>query len=438
MAYQRDQWWAWSTVATPSTSPVDRTDDRRAVRTGDEPHPRLAEALQQPTWDDPSLVDEIRDILSKQPPIAGVDDVLALRSLLASVWAGALHVLQAGDCAEDPAECTAGHVGRKVALLDGLAATLGEATDVPVLRVGRIAGQFVKPRSNPVERVGDVELPVYRGHMVNGPEPALAARRANPLRILACYMAASEIMVQLGWRRPHGKGVFAVHQPRIWTSHEALLLDYEEPMIRELPDGRSWLASTHWPWIGERTRHPDGAHVALLARVINPIGCKLGPGVDANSVLTLCDRLDPRREPGRLTFIVRMGADLVADRLPPLVAAVRTAGHPVIWMSDPMHANTVVTPSGGKTRYLTTIIREATEFRQAVSAGGGIAGGLHLETTPDDVAECLSQMSELGSIRNSSLCDPRLTFRQAQAVASAWASQPAPVDEPEDISEGAA
>jgi 3-deoxy-7-phosphoheptulonate synthase len=208
----------------------------------------------------------------------------------------------------------------------------------------------------------------------------------------------------------------------VWTSHEALLLDYEIPMLRRDEEGRLALASTHWPWIGERTRQIDGAHVALLADVVNPVACKVGPRLQAAELLALCERLDPRREPGRLTLIARMGADVLADLLPPLVWAVRAAGHPVIWLIDPMHANTVTTSDGVKTRFVDTLIREVRAFQIAVRAAGGIAGGIHLETTPDDVTECVCAEFGIERIgeKYTTLCDPRLNPRQAISVVSAW------------------
>ncbi|MFJ7150389.1 3-deoxy-7-phosphoheptulonate synthase [Streptomyces sp. NPDC100445] len=381
-------------------------------------------AEQQPEWDDPSQVRRIREVLAGRPPLVEVADVRRLRASLARVARGETLVIQAGDCAEDPGECGAEHVGRKSAVLALLAGTLEAATGKPVLRVGRIAGQFAKPRSKPVERVGDLELPVYRGHMVNGPEPDPESRRHDPVRILTAYMAASDAMRHLGWRGPavHGAG------PRVWTSHEALVLDYELPLIRDLGDGRRWLGSTHWPWIGERTRRLDGAHVDLVAGVVNPVAVKVGPTTTAQEVTALCERLDPLREPGRLTLIVRMGADVVTDRLPALVEAVRLAGHPVIWLSDPMHGNTVAAPGGHKTRLLGTLAREIRGFRQAVAAAGGVAGGLHLETTPDDVLECVTDLSALDgpAVRRTSLCDPRLNTEQAVALISAWSGPEAP------------
>jgi 3-deoxy-7-phosphoheptulonate synthase len=182
------------------------------------------------------------------------------------------------------------------------------------------------------------------------------------------------------------------------------------------------LGSTHWPWIGERTRQVDGPHVALLAEVVNPVACKVGPSMTPDDLAALCERLDPQREPGRLTLITRIGADKIARRLPPLVERVRSAGHPVIWLCDPMHGNTVSTPGGRKTRIVTTLKREVRDFVDAVTAAGGVAGGLHLETTADDVAECTEDEAQLSRLdgRYTSSCDPRLTLRQAVSVISAW------------------
>jgi 3-deoxy-7-phosphoheptulonate synthase len=213
----------------------------------------------------------------------------------------------------------------------------------------------------------------------------------------------------------------------VWTSHEALILDYELPMVRRAEDGRTLLTSTHWPWIGERTRQLDGAHVNLLATVDNPVACKIGPAVTAAEVVALCDRLDPHREPGRLTFIARLGAPLVTERLPRLVAAARSSGHPVIWMCDPMHGNTTTTPSGHKTRLVRAVQQEVRDFRAAVVSEGGVPGGLHLETTPTAVHECVSDESEIGRVgtgRYTTLCDPRLNLDQALAVVSAWNGEP--------------
>ncbi len=383
-------------------------------------------AHQQPQWPDPAQVRRVRDILATRPPLVRAEDVLILKELLARVAVGECLVMQAGDCAEDPAECTAEHVRRKISLLHLLAATVEMSEHRPVLRVGRIAGQFAKPRSRPTERVGDRELPVYRGHMVNDPAPDPEARTPDPLRLLTGFMASIDVMEHLGWRGSTGPRLLPHGAPVMWTSHEALLLDYEVPMIRHDHAGRRWLGSTHWPWIGDRTRQPDGAHVALLAGMLNPVACKLGPDATPDDVYALGERLDPHREPGRLTFIARMGADRVADRLPPLVEAAHAAGHPVIWLCDPMHGNTVIAPDGRKIRYLDAIAEEVRQFRQLVMEAGGVAGGLHLETTPENVTECIDDETGLTASggRYTTLCDPRLNPRQAVEVVSAWTRRP--------------
>ncbi|MFF2851958.1 3-deoxy-7-phosphoheptulonate synthase [Streptomyces sp. NPDC058001] len=379
-------------------------------------------ALQQPDWDDPLQVRRIREALAARLPLVKAEDVRVLRTRLVQVARREALVVQAGDCAENPGECDAAYVSRKSALLDLLATTLKTATHKPVVRVGRIAGQFAKPRSRSFERIGDLELPVYRGHMVNGPEHDPESRRHDPRRLLTSYMTACDVMEHLGWRGPAALGHQPLIEPRLWTSHEALVLDYEVPMIRELGDGRRWLGSTHWPWIGERTRQLDGAHLDLVAGIVNPVAVKVGPTTTLEEITGLCERLDPLREPGRLTLIARMGAETVADRLPALVEAVRVAGHPVIWLSDPMHGNTVVGPDGYKTRLLGTMAREIRGFLRAVTDVGGTGGGLHLETTPDDVLECAVDVSvyEEKTVRRTSLCDPRLNPEQAVSLVSVW------------------
>lgn len=376
-------------------------------------------ARQQPSWEDQAAVRRVREKLAANPALVAADDVHTLRALLARVAAGEANVVQAGDCAEDPAECTPSYVARKAGLVDMLAGALTMVTHRPVVRVGRLAGQFGKPRSKPTERVGGVELPVYRGHMVNSPEPDPELRRPDPERMLMGYEASRDVLDHLGWRS--GATRSGLVTP-VWTSHEALLLDYEIPMVRRDGQGRLLLTSTHWPWIGDRTRQVDGAHVALLAAVANPVACKVGPSTGRDELLALCEKLDPERDPGRLTLIARMGAERVADLLPPLVAAVRAAGHPVVWLSDPMHGNTVTTTEGLKTRCLHTISSEVRQFQHAVRSAGAVAGGLHLETTPDDVTECVRNAAHLDHAgdKYTSLCDPRLNPHQALTVVSAW------------------
>ncbi|WP_073948244.1 3-deoxy-7-phosphoheptulonate synthase [Streptomyces kebangsaanensis] len=380
---------------------------------------RSRPARQQPTWPDAEAVRRVRDQLRHRPALVRAEDVDDLRSLLSRVADNEAQVVQAGDCAEDPEECTQGYVARKAGLLDLLAGAMRMATHKPVVRVGRVAGQFAKPRSRPVERVGDTELPVFRGHLVNGPEPDPGSRTPDPVRMLDCYAAAGRAMTHLGW--PHFTDEHVIG-PRVWTSHEALVLDYELPLLRRDERGRLLLASTHWPWIGERTNQPDGAHVALLAQVMNPVALKVGPRTTPEELLRLCERLDPGREKGRLTLISRMGADAVTDRLPRLVEAARTAGHPVIWLCDPMHGNTVTTAEGLKTRYVEALEREIRGFQCAVRSAGGAPGGLHLETTPDEVTECVAGAAEAGRVgdKYTSFCDPRLNPRQAVSLINAW------------------
>ncbi|WP_240137846.1 3-deoxy-7-phosphoheptulonate synthase [Streptomyces sp. MUM 178J] len=380
---------------------------------------RTLPAGQQPDWPDENVLATVRERLASAPPLVYGDDVRELRFLLAAAAAGDLQVIQTGDCAEDPAECTPGYVARKTALLDVLAGVMKARSLKPVIRVGRIAGQFGKPRSKPTEIVGGVELPSYRGHMVNSPTPDPVLRRPDAERLWAGYRAAAVVMELLG--RHGGRRPFPAEAP-VWTSHEALLLDYEGPMLRTEPDGAQLLTSTHWPWIGERTRELDGAHVALLASVCNPVACKVGPSITVSELVALCERLDPERDPGRLTLIARQGAGTAAERLPKLVRAVREAGHPVLWLCDPMHGNTVSAPDGVKTRYIATVVREVEEFQTAVIENGGTAAGLHLETTPDDVRECVldpCHIDELGE-KYTTFCDPRLNPWQAYGVAAAW------------------
>ncbi|MCP2260036.1 3-deoxy-D-arabinoheptulosonate-7-phosphate synthase [Streptoalloteichus tenebrarius] len=391
---------------------------RPALSAQDRRHWSTLPALQQPDWGDRWLLDEVTSDLASLPPLVDPDEVRSLRCLLTEVAAGRLQVVQAGDCAEDPAECVPEVLTRKVALLDLLAGVMRLNADLPVVRVGRLAGQFAKPRSRPTEWHDGRELPVFRGHLVNAPEPDPAARRPDPLRLLTCYHAARGAMAYL---RRHRESWTPSADAPLWTSHEALLLDYELPLVRHVA-GRTLLTSTHWPWVGERTRQVDGAHVRLLAMVDNPVACKVGPGATPADLVALCGRLDPGREPGRLTLIARMGADRVATVLPPLVDAVRAGGHPVIWLCDPMHGNTVTTRDGWKTRYLDALVREVRDFQDAVSCAGGVDGGLHLETTPFPVRECVWDEREAAALGAdyTTCCDPRLNPEQAIAVASAW------------------
>lgn len=385
-------------------------------------HPEqfIRSAEQQPEWDEHWLVRGIRADIASMPGLVRWSEVHQLHTLLAEVAAGRMQIIQAGDCAEDPAECVPEVLTRKVALLATLARLMRVRTGQPVLQAGRIAGQFGKPRSQRTELAGGVKVPVFRGLAVNSAEPNAEARRPDPRRLLIGYYAARDAMEFL---RRHNDGTSLPVTDRVWTSHEALLLDYELPLLRRADDGRQLLSSMHWPWIGERTRDPYGAHVRLLAPVVNPLACKVGPSTTNAQLLSLCARLDPHRRPGRLTFIARLGAGSV-DRLAGMVAVVRAAGHPVIWLCDPMHGNTIVGPCNRKTRLLRDMIAEVTRFRAAVRSAGGVAGGLHLETTPNAVTECVADETALGQLEKAgaytTLCDPRLNPEQAAEVVSAW------------------
>jgi 3-deoxy-7-phosphoheptulonate synthase len=378
-------------------------------------------ADQQPVWPDPGRPAAVRAELAARPGLVVWEEVRMLRMLMAEAATGTYQIIQAGDCAEDPDECGPQAVNRKIGLIDALAGVMKINTGRPVIRIGRIAGQFAKPRSSPTEVVDGRELPVYRGHLINGPAPTPEERRADPDRMLACYAAADRATTLLrqrtgAWMPPTGAPV--------WTSHEALVLDYELPQLRRTAGGQSFLSSTHLPWIGERTRDAEGPHVRMLADVANPVACKVGPNITPAQLVDLCTRLDPGKRTGRLTLIARMGVSRIATKLPPLVAAVRDAGHPVSWLCDPMHGNTIENSAGLKTRLVHSIIEEIVAFQRAVAGAGGVPAGLHLETTPYDVTECAwgqAQSADVGR-RYTTLCDPRLNPRQAIAVAGAWST----------------
>lgn len=382
------------------------------------------EAAQQPQWEDRRSLWEARHALATSPALVRRGDVATLRDALRRVAGGHLQVLQAGDCAEDPQECTPDWIARKTDMLNALAGVMAHGSGKPVLRVGRIAGQFAKPRSRPTERIGGQHLPAFRGHLVNDPRPDLHWRKADPRRLVVGYHAAAAAMRHLGWRTDTADtgGSVVDLLSMVWTSHEALVLDYELPLLRGGGQDRPLLSSTHWPWIGDRTRQLDRAHVDLLARICNPVACKVGPTMTPDELLALCHRLDPHRDPGRLTLIARLGADAVAETLPRLVRAVRSAGHPVIWLVDPMHGNTVPGPAGLKTRFVASILREVETFLRVVAQTGGTSGGVHLESTPHAVTECVQDDTEIHRVPDAytSLCDPRLNPEQALTVAQSW------------------
>ncbi len=424
-------------------------------------------AKQQPDWPDQAALEDVLTRLRALPPLVFAGESRQLRAALADVAAGRAFLLHVGDCAESFRDLTAPRIRDNLKIMLQMATVLTYGAALPVVKLGRVAGQFAKPRSSPTERVGDLELPSFRGHMVNDDAPDAQARVADPERMLQAY---NQSAARLNLLRAFTKGGFAdltqvhfwnqefvagspegrryegiargiddalrfmtaigidlerertLHEVDLWTSHEGLVLPYEECLTRrDSLTGRWYDCSAHLLWIGERTRGLDDAHVAFLAGVQNPVGCKFGPAATPDEVVALCDRLDPDRDPGRMTLIARLGADRVEELLPPLVRAVKESGHPVVWTCDPMHANGLMTDEGMKTRRFDDIMRELRGFFSVCRAQGVWPGGVHLEFTGDDVTECVGgadfiSESELCS-RYSTLCDPRLNARQSLDVA---------------------
>ncbi|GAA3609067.1 3-deoxy-7-phosphoheptulonate synthase [Nonomuraea rosea] len=381
-------------------------------------------AAQQPEWREHAAYGEVCRTLASAPPLVTVAEIQHLRWSLARLLTAEALILQAGDCAESFYECTEPHTTEKLRVIDTLGDRLGDLADRSVIRVGRMGGQFAKPRSQATERHGELSIPSFRGHMINSEIAAPPTRQINPRRMLWAYDASGKVLRAMReHRRGYGR-MTALAGP--WSSHEALVIDYEAQLVRRDSDTNDlYLTSTHLPWVGERTRHLDGAQVALLASVVNPAGCKIGPTATPDDVLHLCETLNPRRELGRLMLIPRMGRDRIQDVLPPIVRRVVNAGHPVIWVSDPMHGNTVKSPEVGlKTRYLADVITEALQFRDIIEENRQHAAGLHIEVAASDVTECIggSVKGEDDLLRHySSLCDPRLNVDQATELIEAWA-----------------
>lgn len=363
-------------------------------------------AAQQPQWPDGTLVRKVRAELGALPPLVEADAVDRLTDRLAEVALGRALLLQGGDCAETFAQNTPDHLRANLRTLLHCATLLEVASALPVVPVGRIAGQYAKPRSKPV---GDDGLPAYRGDIVHSALATAEARRPDPRRMLTAYAGAQAALGTV-------RATAAETNTELFTSHEALLLDYELPLVRA-----GYGLSGHFLWMGERTRDMDGAHLALFRHLANPIGLKLGPGARPEQVIAYADALDPDRRPGRLTLISRMGADRVTEVLPPLVSAMAAAGHPVVWLCDPMHGNTRTTASGLKTRHFDRIAAEVEGYFAVHRALGSHPGGLHLEFTGDDVTECLGGREDLREEqlpqRYLTACDPRLNGRQSLDLA---------------------
>ncbi|WP_405792430.1 3-deoxy-7-phosphoheptulonate synthase [Streptomyces sp. NBC_01506] len=380
-------------------------------------------AAQQPDWRKHAAYDEACQGLASAPPLVTAAEVRGLRRSLSALLTTDALLLQLGDCAESFYECTPWHISEKLRVIDELGDRFSELTGRRVIRVGRMGGQFAKPRSQPTERHGALIIPSFQGHMINSEIATPMTRQPNPERMLWAYDAGDRVQRAM---RTHRRGDGRTPETEgPWSSHEALVIDYESRLIRRDPDtDELYLASTHLPWVGERTRQPADAHVALLSAVVNPVGCKIGPTANPDDIARLCAALDPRREPGRLVLIPRMGRDRIQEILPPLVRRVANAGHPVVWLSDPMHGNTVKTRLGLKTRHLDDVITEALRFRDIVEESRQHAAGLHLEVAADEVTECVggSVGSEDELPRHyTSLCDPRLNAGQALELVEAWA-----------------
>ncbi|PDP87373.1 3-deoxy-7-phosphoheptulonate synthase [Glycomyces fuscus] len=354
-----------------------------------------------PAGADPGLLARVRRSLALAPALVTEEEVHDLGERYARAARGDAVVLQAGECAERFSEATPPRTAERLAQLRGLSALLGRRGGAEVVTVGRIAGQYAKPRSSPWEETEDGRvLPSYRGDAVNDAAPDRRARTVDPLRMLRALRHSREVLDTV-----RGAG-----EPRVFTSHEALLLDYEEPLVR----GRH-SSSAHTLWIGDRTRDPDGPHVAFARRLANPVGVKLGPRATPDDAVRLSRALNPEGVPGHLAFIVRLGAAQVHRRLPDLVSETLRRGAPVLWMCDPLHANTRRWADGRKLRLVETVLSEIEGFVRVLRSHRVPPAGLHLEITPDEVLECaeLSDLRVRGPRSYRSACDPRLNPRQA-------------------------
>ena len=428
---------------------------------------RRRAAAHQPDWPEAAELEDVTDELRRMPPLVFAGEARSLRGALAAVSKGDGFLLHAGDCAESFAEFTADSIRDKLKVILQMSVVLMYSTGVPTVKVGRIAGQFAKPRSSPLEKRDGLELPSYFGDIVNDFAFDAIARRPDPRRMLRGYNQAAATLNLL---RAFTKGGFAdlnrVHQWNLefiasrtegrryeevadgieralrfmaacgidlghesplhavdfYTSHEALILPFEEALTRRDSLTGDWYdCSAHLLWVGERTRQVDGAHVEFLSGVQNPIGVKLGPDATPDDAVALCRRLDPAREPGRLVLVSRMGADNVADKLPPLLRAVARAGHPVVWACDPMHGNTYAHESGYKTRHFDAVMHEVEQFFLACRTADVWPGAVHVELTGDDVTECLGGGDDVRGeqleTKYETRCDPRLNARQSLDLA---------------------
>jgi 3-deoxy-7-phosphoheptulonate synthase len=418
---------------------------------------------QQPAYADPAAVAEVTAELAALPPLVFAGEVDSLKASLAEAAAGRAFLLQGGDCAETFSGATADKIRNRVKTVLQMAVVLTYGASMPVVKMGRMAGQFAKPRSSDTETRGDVTLPAFRGEIVNGYDFTAASREADPQRLLQAYHTSASTLNLIraftkggfadlrevhSWNRGFaqnpanqryerlateidraikfmgaaGADFDALKTVDFYTGHEGLLMDYERPLTRiDSRTNTPYNTSAHFLWIGERTRDLDGAHVDYFSRIRNPIGVKLGPSTTPETALALIDKLDAEREPGRLTFITRMGAGKIRDALPPLLEAVKAAGAQPLWVTDPMHGNGITTATGYKTRRFDDVVDEVRGFFEAHRAVGTFPGGVHVELTGDDVTECLGGSEHIDeatlATRYESLCDPRLNHMQSLELA---------------------
>lgn len=428
---------------------------------------RARPALQLPQYPDAAALELALAELRQLPPLVTSWEIFALKKQLAEAQEGKRFLLQGGDCAENFGDCESGTISNRLKVLLQMSLVLVHGLRLPVVRVGRFAGQYAKPRSADLETRGEVSLPSYRGDVVNGPAFTAEARVPDPRRMITAHARSAMTM---NFVRALIDGGFAdLHHPEYWslswvgcsplaedyqkmvnsigdavrfmetlagvevhnlnridfyTSHEALLLPYEEALTRQVPRQWGWFnLSTHYPWIGMRTAALDGAHVEYFRGIRNPIAIKVGPSVQPDQLLRLVDVLNPDDEPGRLTFIHRMGAAQIADRLPPLLDAVRRDGRRVLWVCDAMHGNTESTANGYKTRRFANILSEVEQSFDLHAAAGTRLGGVHLELTGEDVTECTGGARELTEVdlerAYRSSVDPRLNYEQSLEIAMA-------------------
>lgn len=423
--------------------------------------------LQQPVYPDTSKLRECEDKLSKLPPLVFAGEVRNLKDELAKVTQGHGFLLQGGDCAESFANFNAVNIRDMFKIILQMAIVLTFAGGCPVVKVGRVAGQFAKPRSSDYEEINGVKLPSYRGDIINGFEFNESARVPDPKRMIdAYYQSASTLNLLRAFSRGGLANLHEVHrwnlgfvkrseldekfeklaseltnalkfmeacgvttsntptlsETKLYTSHEALLLPYEEALTRVDSLSGDWYdCSAHMLWIGERTRGVDDAHVHFLSGVKNPIGCKIGPNATADDVIKLANKLNPNNENGRLNIIIRMGADKIESRLPNILKDIESEGLNILWSIDPMHGNTVKASNGYKTREFDNVLREVKSFFDIHHACGTIPGGVHLEMTGQDVTECtggaFKVTQEALASRYETQCDPRLNADQALELA---------------------